>query len=214
MNRLIYQALQGKQVAWFASNYRMLSDVWRELQTMLGPVIASANQQERRLELHGGGSIEMWSLDSPDSGRGRAYALIVVDEAAMVSNLEQAWQQTLRPMLTDSIGEAWFLSTPKGLNYFKALFDRGQDPGREEWASWQLPTAENPHIASGEIESAQMDLAEAAFSQEYLAQFGNWEGSARHVHEAATQHPEPNGKLVTSTSSAVTGADPTISQFS
>jgi hypothetical protein len=143
MDRLIHQALQGKPVAWFAPNYRLLSDVWRELQTTLDPVIVSANQQERRLELRGRGTIEMWSLDSPDSGRGRAYAAIVVDEAAMVPNLEQAWQ-SIRPMLTDLRGEAWFLSTPKGLNYFKTLFDRGQDPERTDWASWQLPTAENP----------------------------------------------------------------------
>ena len=114
MDRLIHPALQGKPVAWFAPNYRLLSDVWRELQVILQPVIARTNQQERRLELHGGGVIEMWSLDSPDSGRGRAYAVAVVDECALVQNLEQVWQQTIRPMLTDLRGEAWFLSTPKG----------------------------------------------------------------------------------------------------
>ena len=74
MDRLIVPALEGKPVAWFAPNYRLLSEVWRELQRMLELVIARTNQQERRLELYGGGVIEMWSLDSPDAGRGRAYA--------------------------------------------------------------------------------------------------------------------------------------------
>jgi hypothetical protein len=50
-------------------------------------------------------------------------------------------------MLTDYIGEAWFLSTPKGFNYFKTLFDRGQDPEQTDWASWQMPSEGNPHIA-------------------------------------------------------------------
>ena len=68
------------------------------------------------MELLGGGVIEMWSLDSPDSGRGRAYGAVVIDEAAMIPNLEQAWQ-AIRPMLTDLQGEAYFLSTPKGMNY-------------------------------------------------------------------------------------------------
>jgi len=63
-------------------------------------------------------------LDSPDSGRGRGYAVAVIDEAAMVPNLEHVWQQTIRPMLTDFLGEAWFLSTPKAMNYLKALFNR------------------------------------------------------------------------------------------
>jgi len=53
----------------------LLSEVWRELQTILQPIFARPNQQERRLELHGGGVVEMWSLDSPDAGCGRAYAL-------------------------------------------------------------------------------------------------------------------------------------------
>ena len=183
-------ALQGKPVAWFAPNYRLLSDVWRELQEILSPVIERVNQQERRIELFGGGSIDMWSLDGPDAGRGRAYAMVVIDEAAMVPNLEQARQQSIRPTLTDRLGEAWFLSTPKGMNYFKALFDRGQDARYADWASWQMPTAENPYIEREEIESARLDLTEAAFNQEYLALFLNWEGSVfRRVTEAAMIAP-------------------------
>jgi hypothetical protein len=50
--------------------------------------------------------IEFWSLDSPDSGRGRKYAVVVVDEAAMIPELEAAWQQSIRPTLTDLQGSA------------------------------------------------------------------------------------------------------------
>jgi len=187
MNRLIVPALACKPVAWLAPNYRLLAEVWRELQRMLEPVIVQANQQERRLELYGGGVIEMWSLDSPDAGRGRAYAAVVIDEAAMVDHLEQAWQQSIRATLTDLVGQAWFLSTPKGMNYFKSLFDRGRDRANEDWASWQMPTGENPYIQPQEIEAARRDLTEAAFNQEYRALFVNWEGSVfRRVGEAAT----------------------------
>src|SRR5262245_38429639 len=187
MDRLIHPAIQGKPVAWFAPNYRLLSEVWRELQSTLQPVIAKTNQQERRLELQTGGVIEMWSLDSPDSGRGRAYAVAVVDECALVQNLEQAWQQTIRPMLTDLRSEAWFLSTPKRMNHVKALFALGQDPARPDWASWQMPTVQNPYIEPAEIEAARLDMTESAFNQEYAALFISWEGSVfRRVGEAAT----------------------------
>ena len=189
IDRLIHVALQGKPVAWFAPNYRLLSDVWRELAVLLSPVIERLNQQERRIDLFGGGSIDMWSLDGPDAARGRAYALVVIDEAAMIPNLEQAWLFSIRPTLTDMVGQAWFLSTPKGMNYFKVLFDRGQE-GEKLWASWQMPTAENPCIDRQEIESARLDLTEAAFNQEYLALFLNWEGSVfRRVTEAAIIAP-------------------------
>ena len=186
INRLIQAALQGKPVAWFAPNYRLLKDVWRELQHILGPVLLRVNQQEYRIELLGGGSIDMWSLDGPDAGRGRAYAIVVIDEAAMVPKLDQAWQESIRPTLTDLRGEAWFLSTPRGMNYFKTLFDHGPNRHRPDWASWQMPTCENVYIRPEEIESARLDLTEAVFNQEYLACFINLEGTVfRRVTEAA-----------------------------
>jgi hypothetical protein len=187
MDQLIYPALQGKPVAWFSPTNKLMADTWRVVRSMLAPVTRDKSEQEKRLELMGDGVIEFWSLDSPDSGRGRKYAVVVVDEAAMIPELEEAWQQSIRPTLTDLKGSAWFLSTPKGMNYFKQLFDLGQDPECKEWASWQMPTGANPYIDSAEIESARLDMTEAAFNQEYCALFVNWEGSVfRGVGEAAT----------------------------
>jgi len=190
MDRLIHPALQGQPVAWFSPTYKLQAETWRELRATLASVTRDKSEQEKRLELIGGGVIELWSLDSPDAGRSRKYAVAVVDEAAMAPTLEDAWQQSIRPTLTDLQGSAWFLSTPKGMNYFKALFDRGQDGERDGWASWQMPTRTNPFIDPDEIEAARLDMTEAAFNQEYLALFVNWEGSVfRRVGEAATATP-------------------------
>jgi hypothetical protein len=101
------------------------------------------------------------------------------------------WQATLRPMLADLKGGAWFLSTPRGLNDFKRLFDRGMDPQRGEWASFQMPTSTNPFIAPEEIEAARLDMSEAMFEQEFLAQFIAWEGAVfRRVLDAVADAPE------------------------
>jgi hypothetical protein len=190
IDRLIHAALLGKPVAWYSPTIKLSAEVWRELKRALKPVTTAKNEQEKRLELTGGGSIDFWSLDSIDSGRGRKYALVVIDEAAMIPDLEQAWQETIRPTLTDYEGEAWFLSTPKGMNYFRRLYDLGQDPLREDWTSWQMPTSANPYIKASEIEAARLDLTESAFDQEYLARFVSWEGSVfRRVGEAATTTP-------------------------
>lgn len=187
MDRLIHPALQGKPVAWFSPSYKVQADTWRQLRSTLGPVTRDKSEQEKRLVLINGGVVELWSLDSPDSGRGRKYAAVVVDEAAMIPWLEEAWQESIRPTLTDLQGSAWFLSTPKGMNYFKVLFDRGQDSEREDWFSCQMPTRANPFINPREIEAARRDMTEAAFNQEYLAQFLDWEGSVFHrISEAAT----------------------------
>ena len=177
MDRLIEPALQGFPCAWFAPNYRYLAETWRTMLDMLQPVLAGKNEQERRIELIGGGAIECWSLDSPDAGRGRKYKRIVVDEAAIVPDLETAWQQSIRATLTDLRGDAWFLSTPKGVTgYFHTLYQRGLDPD-SDWRAWQMPTSANPYIHPDEIEDARRDLSELAFSQEYEARFVSWEGA-------------------------------------
>ena len=192
MDRLIQPALHGKPVGWFAPNYKLAAPVWRELQNRLHPITRDISQQERRLELQGGGTVEIWSLDSPDAGRGRAYAAVVADESALIPNLESAWQESIRPMLTDFRGSAWFLSTPKGIaNYFCTLYQRGQDPNRTDWASWQQPTSSNPYIDGAEIEAARADLSELAFAQEYLAQFVTWSGAVfRNIMAAVAEPPE------------------------
>jgi hypothetical protein len=66
------------------------------LRSTLAPVTRDKSEQEKRLELINGGVVELWSLDSADSGRGRKYAAVVVDEAAMIPTLEEAWQQSIR----------------------------------------------------------------------------------------------------------------------
>jgi hypothetical protein len=191
IDRMVQPALHGAPCAWFAPSYKMLADAWREVEHALDAVITHKSVQEHRLEVVGGGSIDMWSLDSPDIARGRKYKLVVIDEAALVKDLQEVWQQVIRPTLTDLQGGAWFLSTPRGMSYFKRLFDLGQDPTREEWASWQMPTASNPFIEPMEIEAARVDMSEAAFNQEYLALFVNWEGAVfRRVLEVATAQPQ------------------------
>jgi len=190
IDRIVKPALEGFPCAWFAPNYKTLLEIWRSLQEVLVRVVTSKNNAEFRLELRGSGSITMFSLDTEvsETTRGRAFKTVVIDEAALVKNLRGVWENAIRATLADHRGGAWFLSTPRGMNDFKTFFDRGQDPEREDWASWQMPTGSNPHIDPAEIDAAQEDMTEAAFSQEFLAQFVSWEGAVfRRVLEAATK---------------------------
>lgn len=114
------------------------------------------------------------SADNPDSLRGEGLNLLVMDECAFIQ--EAAWTEALRPALSDRLGRAVFISTPKGRNWFWRAWQRGLD-GNNDWRSWQLPTADNPYIDAGEIESAKAELPELTFEQEYLAQFLESEGA-------------------------------------
>lgn len=184
---LVPPALEGKPVAWFAPTYKMLTEVWREVRRVFDPAIERVSAQEHRLELVTGGVVDMWSLDSPNTARGRRYARIVADEAAMVADLEEAWNAVIRPTLVDFKGDAWFLSTPKGYGFFRSLYDAGQDPQRPDWASWQMPTTSNPHIDPDEVQAARLMLPERTYAQEFLATFLEDGGSVfRKVRDAAT----------------------------
>lgn len=177
--RSLAPVLNGKPVAYFAPTYKMLTEFWRDAVELYKPVIAPGgiNKAEHRFEVIGGGSFQMWSLDSAETVRGRKYALALIDEAAMVPDLENAWSAVIRPTLTDYKGGADFYSTPKGLNYFYTLFTRGMDECNSEWTAWQMPTSENPFISTSEIESARLELPVDVFRQEYLAEFIQGEGA-------------------------------------
>lgn len=192
LDRVIVTAASGQPAAWFAPTYKLLTEVWRELAERLRPLVRRSSSQEHRLDLMTGGVVECWSLDGGDAARGRKYARVILDEAAMVPNLEDVWHQAIRPTLTDFAGDAWFLSTPRGLNAFHALYQRGQDPLQPEWRSWQMPTSRNPHLPASEIAAAEHDLPERAFAQEYLAAFlADGTGVFRRVQEAAVLRPRP-----------------------
>lgn len=163
-------ALNGFPVAYFAPTYKMLMEVWREISGLVYPVTAFKSETEKRIELYGGGVIDFWSLEDPDSIRGRKYKRAVVDEAAVVRNLQYAWLKVIRPMLTDMIGDGWFLSTPRGKNnYFYDL--SGNHEKYADWRFWQFPTVSNPHIDPSEVEEARLQLDPLTFAQEYLASF-------------------------------------------
>jgi Terminase RNaseH-like domain len=176
-HQLIFAALAGRPAGYFAPSYKLLGEFWRELRTTVEPITRSKSEQDHRLELTTRGVIELWSLDDPNPARGRKYARVVVDEAAMVADLLDIWQLAIRPTLADFAGDAWFLSTPRGLNDFHQLYQFGQDPLEPAWRSWQMPTSVNPYIRAEEIEAARHELPERAYAQEYLAQFVQLEGA-------------------------------------
>jgi hypothetical protein len=199
IDRAIETALSGYPVAWFSPTYKMLSDAWRELKGIAAPLKPKINEQQLRLEIKSGaaspwgevGLIDGWSLDAPDTARGRKYKRAIIDEAAMVADLGNAWQAVIRPMLSDLLGDAWFLSTPKGHNFFWELYCKGEDPLQPEWGAWRMPTSANPFIPTSETDDARQMLPEIIFAQEYLADFIEDGGAVfRRLRESATATPQ------------------------
>lgn len=161
-----------KKVAWMAPEYKYTAEVWRELVARTRLITKNRNSQEKRIDLVNGSSIEFWTLNSDDVARSRKYHLVIIDEAGLVKNLDTIWNTAVRATLTDYKGRAYFLGTPKGINYFKTLFDRGEDvEGYGDWASFRSSSYANPFLDPGEIDLIKKETPERYFQQEYLAEF-------------------------------------------
>lgn len=154
-------------IAYFSPTYKELYNVWDRIKHVLQPITVSKDETVKQLKVLGGGLLDMWSMENPDSARGREYARVIIDEAEYAKNLEQAWKATIRATLAAYKGDAWFLSTPRfGSTYFKKL---AKNEG-EEWKSWTFTTYDNPFIDPVEIDSAREQLDEATFRCEFMAE--------------------------------------------
>lgn len=187
INRQADTILKGGNFGYFAPNYKLLGDYWRDTITLLGPIIASSNKTDHRIEYITGGSAEMWTLEDEDAGRSRKYHRVAVDEAGLVANLGETWQAAIRATLIDYKGDAWLAGTPKGRNFFYEVFQRGIDPHRPEWVCWQMPTSANPYISADEVQAMRDEVSERKAAQEIDAQFLDDAGGVfRNVRAAAT----------------------------
>jgi hypothetical protein len=159
--------VKGLPIAYYSPTYKDLFNVWERIKHVLNPIIIKKDETVKQLKVLGGGTLDMWSMEDPDSGRGRKYARVIIDEAEKARHLQQAWQATIRATLADYKGDCWFLSTPRfGSTYFKKL---AKMEG-EDWQSWTFTTYDNPFIDPAEIDSAKEQLDEATFRCEFLAE--------------------------------------------
>lgn len=167
-------AAAGGRVAWCVPAYRNGRPLWRFAETATAPLRAAGlvrvDRSERLIEFPHGGMLGMYSMDNEGSIRGEAFHLVVVDEAAMVS--ETAWEDAIQPTLSDYGGDAILISTPRGRNWFWREWVRGQDESQEQQRSWTAPTRDNPNPRIRRAaELARMRVSERTYRQEWLAQF-------------------------------------------
>ena len=163
----IAYALEGKRAWWVAPTYTMALEGWRELRQIAVDYGVIVKEAERTIITPNGGMVSVRSADNPDRLRGAGLDFIVLDECAFIK--EQTWTEVLRPTLSDRMGSALFISTPKGYNWFQRLFEDAQN--REGWATWTLPTSSNPLVPLSELEIAKEEVGSFLYSQKYEAQF-------------------------------------------
>ena len=170
-----YAAKPDQRVWYVAPTYRMAKQiVWKKLKKKLLSInwVKKVNEQDLTLELVNGSEISLRGADNYDSLRGVGLNFIVIDEAADIDS--EAWYEVLRPTLADTGGHALFLGTPKGMNWFKDIYDNHTT--RTNWMSFQFTTIDGGNVPEDEVAQAREDLDARTFSQEFLATFENFSG--------------------------------------
>ena len=162
---IINAALIGNTVAYITPTYQLAKTFFNQL---IKVVPFENNKSDLIINFPNDGQVMFFTGERLDSLRGRKFHLVVIDEASFIQNLEDGWLNSIRPTLTDYIGKALFLSTPKGKNYFHSLFLKGVSR-ESDWESFKFTTFDNPYIDKNEIIDAQNQLPSAVFEQEYLA---------------------------------------------
>ena len=197
VNLLSEVLLAGYPAGWFAPNYKLLTEAWRDITERLSPVQASINSQEKRVEYVTGGVLEFWSLENKRVARSRKYKRVIIDEAAFSRTLDTTWRKSIRPTLTDLKGDAWFISTPDGRNAFYRMWEAAQSQ-TDRWYTVQRSSYDNPYLDPAELDELRSQLTEREYLQEILAQFISEEGAVfRNVSAAVSDelHYEPDPDL-------------------
>jgi len=162
----------GLPCAWYAPNDAYFTRVYQEIAQQYAQAIRRVTTAPRPvIEFRNGGRLDFWTMENPmKCGRGNHYARVIVDEAAHARHLQDAWEKTIIWTLADLDGDAWFISTPNGMNYFHDLYRKGLN-GDPDWVSHTAPSTENPYLPSGWMEEQRELMPELVFSQEVLAEF-------------------------------------------
>lgn len=172
-NEIIQHAfLISKSVNWWiAPTYQQSMIAYRLIEKAIESTgyIAENQKSEKRILLKNGSVIMFKSADNFNALRGEGVNFVVLDEAATIQR--EAWEQAIRPTLSDKNGKALIIGTPKGRNWFYEIFARGCDPEQTDYKSFTFPTWSNPLIPQSEIEEVRRSLPADVFRQEYEAQF-------------------------------------------
>lgn len=163
------------RAAYISPTYQSSRDIaWDELKRQSEGVAKDINESRLEITLINGSKIVLRGWESVETLRGQHFDFIVIDEVAMMRRFENIWQEVLRPTLTDTRGEAMFISTPKGYDHFYNLCL--MELKSKEYKTFHFTSFDNPNVPAEEIEQARLELTPDAFAQEYLAEFRKVEG--------------------------------------
>jgi hypothetical protein len=147
---------QSKEVAWGRLKHYCAS-----LPNM------RVHEADLKITLWSGAVISIFGADNPDALRGAGFDGVIMDEVAQMK--PEVWPAVVRPALSDRLGWAVFIGTPKGQNVFYQLYNEALD--KEDWFVGLYPSDKTGVISDEETLSLQGTMPPDLYRQEYLCDF-------------------------------------------
>lgn len=169
---IVEQCGKYGNVIYTAPTFADLEERFVEFESTLKPLLIPSKDFE--LNFREGGRCLMFGLHRHDAIRSNKFHRNINDEFAHSPYAREAWEQSIRPTLTDYKGDAYFISTPLAQGFFRELSGRC---GNGDWLEHHYTTYDNPLLDVAEIEEAKNELPSTVFRQEYLAEFVDVVGS-------------------------------------
>lgn len=157
---------------------------------------ANTNEQEMFIRFKNGSTWQLVGSDRYDALVGSGVAGVTFSEFALAN--PAAWGY-IRPMLEENGGWAAFITTPRGQNHAKTMYEFAKnDP---KWFAQILSVTDTKALSADEMVSALaeyqsmygIDLGRAMFEQEYLCSFSGAMIGA--IYGAEMARAERDGKF-------------------
>lgn len=173
MQCLLYWGINwpGSTIFFCSPTYQQAKKVMEELHNAIheSGIVEIYHQSDHYIKLKNGSKIHFKSTERADNLRGYTVDFMIVDEAAY--HQEEVWSGVLKPMLLVKGKKCLFISTPRGKNWFKTMYDLGQDSEHSEYSSCRMHYTENPYLNMQQLEEARMTLPSHVFQAEYEGSF-------------------------------------------
>lgn len=163
---------QGRKALWTAVNAHTGK---RRIHEAFPPeIVESMNEQEMFIRLKCGSTWQIIGSDRYDATVGAGVAGIAYSEWALAN--PSAWAYH-RPMLEENNGWAAFITTPRGRNHAKAMYDMAKNNPR--WFAEISTIHDTGALSPEQLEDSLAeyialygeDVGKAQFEQEYLCSF-------------------------------------------
>jgi hypothetical protein len=154
--------------AYIAPTYSQAKDVaWNYLQEFTRDIPGiSFHEGELRVDFPNGGRIRLYGADNYNRMRGIYLDGAVLDEFGDMD--PRAWNDVVRPALSDRLGYAIFIGTVRGRNHFYDMYERSLQPEfAKDWYVAIHPASATKIVPEKELEDARRQMSPEAYAAEY-----------------------------------------------